>query len=158
MAKKIVRSTGTLPTFDKKTFEKLVETLANEAKDLTESEVKTRIRKVGAVASRQFLNSVTSDFRKQSSKNFLVSVGSTDRAADSIEEGFDPGFVPLSEIFDWMRDKGIGNNPQFAFFVQRKLAAEGYEGRHVFEQAEEAVADKIDRLILEILDREDFIK
>ena len=150
--------TGELPKFDKKTFENLIEALAEELSELAEKEVKSRIKAVGAIASGQFLKSVTSDFRKQGTRNLLVSVGSVDRAAESIESGLKPTFVPLDVIFKWMKDKGIGDDPAFAYHVQQKLAMEGYEGRKVFEKAEEKVSSQIDDLVEDVLNREDFIK
>lgn len=148
--------TAQLPKFDKKTFEKLTKIIAEKAGELAKTEVQKNIRSVNAVASKQFFHSVTADIRKSTSRSFLVKVGSDDRAAQSIEEGLPPTYVPIIKIYEWMRDKGIGNDPAFANYVRNKLAAEGYKGRHVFEKAEETLVDKLDRLIEDILNREDF--
>lgn len=148
--------TAQLPKFDKKLFEKLTKIIAEEAGELAKSEVQKNIRSVNAIASGQFFDSVTADIRKSTSRSFIVKIGSDDRAAQPIEEGIPPTFVPIVKIYEWMRDKGIGNDPAFANYVRNKLAEEGYKGRHVFEKAEETLVEKLDRLIEDILNREDF--
>lgn len=150
--------TAQLPKFSKALFEKLTKIIAEESKNLAETEVKKQIKRVNAIASRQFFNSVTADIRKSGSRSFLVSVGSDDRAAQPIEEGIKPTFVPIIEIYKWMRDKGIGSDPAFANYVRNKLATEGYEGRHVFQKAEDSLVDKLDSLIEDILNREELFE
>lgn len=149
---------GKLPKFDKEVFERIVETLSREARDLAENAVRSNIRKTRSVASGEFLQSVTSEFKKSRASSYLVSVTSLNRAAEPLESGLPPTDVPIDAIYQWMKDKGINEDPQFAYYVQAKLAKEGYEGRHIFENAEEAILDKIDDLVNEILNREEFYK
>lgn len=152
---KTQNTTAQLPKFSKKLFEELTAIIGKEAKDVAESEVKRRIKSASAIASGQFFNSVSADVRKSTSKNFVVRVGSDDRAAEPIETGIKPTRVPIAAIYKWMRDKGIGSDAAFAQHVQTKLAEQGYEGRHIFEKAEESLITKLDSLIEEILNREE---
>lgn len=148
--------TAQLPKFDKKLFEKLTAIIAKEAGETAKAKVQSNIKSVNAIASGQLYDSVTSEVRKSTSRSFLVSVGSDDRAAESIELGLKPTFVPIIKIYEWMRDKGIGTDPAFANYVRNKLAQVGYKGRRVFEKAEESLVDELDRLVEDILNREDF--
>lgn len=152
---KISNFTGELPRFNKKLFDKLSEIISREAGELSKTEVKKRIKSANAIASGNFYNSVTSQVKKSTSRNFIVSVGSDDRAAEPIEVGIKPTRVPIASIYKWMRDKGIGADPAFAQYVQKKLAEEGYQGRHIFEDAENSLVSKLDSLIEEILNREE---
>ena len=149
---------GELPRFSKKLFEQLTATLGSKLRTEAETEVKSRIKAVQAIASRQFYNSVASEIKKSTSRNFVVSVGSDDRAAEAIETGIKPTFVPILKIFKWMRDKGIGSDPAFANYVRNKLAEEGYEGRHVFETAEENLLARLDGIVEDVLNQEEFFE
>lgn len=155
---KTQNATGELPKFSKKLFDELTATIGKEAKEVAESEVKRRIKSASAIASGQFLNSISADIRKSTSRNFIVRVGSDDRAAEPIETGIKPTKVPIAVIYKWMRDKGIGRDAAFAQHVQTKLAEQGYEGRHIFEKAEESLVAKLDSLIEEILNREELFE
>ncbi|HNC59278.1 MAG TPA: hypothetical protein PLP33_27875 [Leptospiraceae bacterium] len=148
--------TAQLPKFDKKLFEKLSAIIAKEAGETAKTQVQKNIKSVKAIASGQLYDSVTAEVIKSKSRSFLVSVGSDDRAAEPIESGIKPTFVPIIKIYEWMRDKGIGNDPAFANYVRNKLAERGYKGRKVFEKAEETLIEQLDSLIEDILNREDF--
>ena len=154
----IQNATGQIPRFSKEIFEKLARIISEESRTLAETEVKKRIKAVNAIASKQFYNSVASEVKKSGSRSFIVRVGSDDRAAEPIETGIKPTRVPIAAILKWMRDKGIGSDPAFARYVQNKLAEEGYEGRHIFEKAEESLVSKLDNLVEDILNREELFE
>lgn len=57
-----------------------------------------------------------------------------------------------------MRNKGIGNDPVFANYVRQKLAEEGFEGRHIFEKSENALVQRLDSIIEDILNNEELFE
>lgn len=155
---KIVISTGELPKFSKKLFERLTEIVSEKSRNEAETIVKKQIKKVNAVASGKFFESVTSDIRKSGTSGFLVSVGSDDRAAEPLETGLKPTRVPIVVILKWMKDKHIKGGSEFAVYVQRKLSEQGYEGRHIFEKSEEILISRLDDLINDILNQEELFE
>lgn len=158
MATSINIRTGEIPKFSKKLFEELTLSLTKKVKTEAETTVRKKIKAVGAIATKQFYRSVTAEVRKSTSNTFLARVGSDDRAATSLEEGLDPVFVPITKIYEWMRAKGIGNDPAFANYVREKLATEGYEARHIFQYSEEKLLERLDGIVEDILNQEEFFE
>lgn len=151
-------ATGELPKFKKDVLEAIVAKISKEATDLAISEVKSSIQRVNAVASGQLLNSVTADFASRSSRNYIVNVGTSDRAAEPIEQGLKPGVpVTVDRIYEWMIQKNLPEPTRWgAYYIARKLYNEGYTARRPFELAEDNITARLNDMITDILNSESF--
>lgn len=104
--------------------------------NLLEINVKGQIIEVGAVASKDLLNSVD----LLAFRDDFVSVGSAKPQAYFVEHGRKPGPVPRWSVFKpilraWADAKGLAIPDSALYPIALKIRREGFKGRFPFEKA-----------------------
>jgi hypothetical protein len=138
----------------KQGMEKIAPGMANKVGVILDTAVKDQIHAANAIASTDFIKSVSSQVLF-STTEYFVEIGSDNIAAPFIEKGRRAGgFPPVDRIYKWMVDKGLNATRSGAFLIARKIAERGYEPRHVFELGLKEATSKINRSIGKILESE----
>lgn len=139
-------------------YNKFIDIIIKEIELEATAITQKNIKKVGAYASGNLLNSITSEVKKNSNTQAFIRIGSDTHAAVAAEIGFPPGvWVPVFKIYQWMIDKGMTASVDGAYAIQRKIYEEGYEGRHPFEKSEEELASKIEDIVARVINNQDIV-
>lgn len=138
-----------------KQLEKVADLTPRELGRLIKNEVVESIRREGLVASGDLLKSVSVTGVRASTQMREATVGSSSPYAQSVEEGTKPrSRTPrVSEIYNWMIDKGMQPSEMGAFLIARKIHEKGIPARKPFEKGVQAAEGKIDHEMTIILNK-----
>lgn len=117
-----------------------------------ETVIKQSIRSVGAVASKQLLDTIESQPVIVAAPVGKIAVGSPVKQAFWIENGRRPGPVPRWAQFKpilraWAAAKGLDISDSGLWFIAKKIRAEGFTAREPFKKARAAMAGGLFRFI-----------
>lgn len=112
-------------------------------------EVLKAIREVGAVASTDLLQSVTTSPVSITATGLTASVGSNSPYAEVVERGRRAGsrMPPRDRILQWMVMKGLEPSQAGAYLIARKIARDGIIGKHPFQKGAERATGRINTLV-----------
>ena len=124
-------------TLDASVLNSISAELTKELSQAVTEYVKGFIQEVGAVATGDLLNSITSSVLGTSSGGLLLAVGSSNDAAEAIEYGLPPGTnVDVNSIKKWMLSKGLDPSDKSAVSgIINKIYSEGIKAKAPFEAA-----------------------
>ena len=107
------------------------------------SELENTIISEHAVASGEYLESI--DTSISAVEDFYqATIGSSSDHALEVEEGRQPGATPpVGAILEWMSNVGLEATLFGAILIAQSIAEKGFEGKHIFEKAFEAGAEKV---------------
>lgn len=112
--------------------------------NIIHAEVENQARSQDVNASGDFIRSLEESLFVPVEDFYSASIGSTKPYAEQIEQGRLPGVrPPIPAILQWMTYKGKEATLFGAMMIAQKIASEGYEGKHIFENALESGADKV---------------
>lgn len=137
-------------------FDNALNASADDAANLLYDTIESEIVNTDSVASGAYLKSVTAEFQKLSSFEYLVKATAKDDAAIHMELGRRPRsqMPPVDAIVEWMVNRGLGNDLHGAYLIARKIGRDGFDGRHIFENASIKAGPEVEEIIQREIENE----